>query len=292
MYAKRTLSTNCTLQRVSRARETHISKITCRLVYVRRYILEKSCVSCTPNTYFGWWTTPSRMGMDEATMANTFQKVVSRARQMHTFKKLHSPASVSSTRDTHLQNQVLSRLRETLFVLINCSFVYAKPPLREAKPSPAQPSRPEPSRACLRIPPPPEPTRPFRIPPPPGWPRTVLGLPPGLGPNHVPQQNGRCHIYTILYGKSCSSNRCAGVVRRGCAGGLCGGLCGIILGVVRGCAGRPGEASQVLACVREGFIFQGKVNNSLWYALLYQALNLDFMKPSRSNREFTAQDSQ
>ena len=113
----KTLYKHCTFQRASRLRETDVFKIKCRLVYARRYILGKSCVSCTPNTYFGWWTTPSRMGMDEATMANTFQKVVSRARQMHTFKKLHSPASISSTPDAHFQNQVLSRLRETLFVL-------------------------------------------------------------------------------------------------------------------------------------------------------------------------------
>ena len=145
VYAKHTLSTNCTLQRASRARETHIFKIKCRLVYVRRYIFEKSCVSSTPNTYFGWRATPSRMGMDEATMAKVFQKVVSRARQTHTFKKLHSPASISSTRDAHFQNQVLSRLRETLCFLRSCSFVYAKPPLCEAQRSPTEPSRAEPN---------------------------------------------------------------------------------------------------------------------------------------------------
>ena len=147
VYAKRTLSTNCTLPRVSRARETHIFKTKCRLVYARRYIFEKSCVSSTPDTYFGWQTTPSRMGMDEATMTKAFRKVVSRARQTHTFKKLHSPASVSSTRDTHFQNQVLSRLRETLCFLKNCSLVYAKAPLWEAQQSQAEPSRAKPSRA-------------------------------------------------------------------------------------------------------------------------------------------------
>ena len=155
VYAKRTLSTNCTLQRASRARETHVSKIKCRLVYVRRYIFEKSCVSSTPNTYFGWRTAPSRIGMDEATMAKTFRKVVFRARQTHTFKTLHSPASVSSTQDAHFQNQVSPRLRETLLFLRNLSFVYAKQQLWEAKPSRAQPSpaelsRPEPSRAKPR----------------------------------------------------------------------------------------------------------------------------------------------
>jgi hypothetical protein len=145
VYAKRTLSTNCTLQRASRARETHIYKIKCRLVYVRGYLFEKECVSTTPNTYFGLQTMPSRMGMDEATMANTFRKLVSRARQTHTFKKLHSPASVSSTRDAHFQNQVLSRLRETHVFLRNCSVVYAKPPLWEAHPSLTEPSRAKPS---------------------------------------------------------------------------------------------------------------------------------------------------
>ena len=144
VYAKRTLSTNCTLQRASRARETHISKIKCRLVYVRRDIFEKKCISSTPNTYFGWRATPSRMRMGEATMTKTFQKVVFRVRQTHTFKKLHSPASVSSTRDAHFQNQVSSRLRETLYFLRNCSFVYAKPPLCEARLSSTEPSRAEP----------------------------------------------------------------------------------------------------------------------------------------------------
>ena len=43
------------------------------------------------------------------------QKRASRVRETHTFKKLHFPASVSSTRDAHFQNQVSSRLRETLF---------------------------------------------------------------------------------------------------------------------------------------------------------------------------------
>ena len=129
LYAKRTLATNCTLQRASRARETHISKIKYRLVYVRRDIFEKICVSSTPNTYFGWRATPSRMRMGEATMTKTFRKVLLRVRQTHTFIKLHSPASVSSTRDAHFQNQVLSRLRETLLFFRNLSFVYAKQPL-------------------------------------------------------------------------------------------------------------------------------------------------------------------
>ena len=147
MHAKRILSKNCTLQQASRARETHIPKIKCRLAYARRDIFEKKCGSSTPNTYFGWWATSSRMGMGEATMTKAFRKVVSRARQKHTFKKMHSPASVSSTRDAHFQNQVLSRLRETLCFLRNCSSVYAKPPLCEAQLSPTEPSRAEPNRA-------------------------------------------------------------------------------------------------------------------------------------------------
>ncbi len=36
VYAKHTLSKTCTLQRASHLRETHISKIRCRLVYARR----------------------------------------------------------------------------------------------------------------------------------------------------------------------------------------------------------------------------------------------------------------
>jgi hypothetical protein len=199
VYAKRTLSTNCTLQRVSRARETHISKITCRLVYVRRYILEKSCVSCTPNTYFGWWTTPSRMGMDEATMANTFQKVVSRARQMHTFKKLHSPASVSSTRDTHLQNQVLSRLRETLLFVDNLLFRLRKTTTSggKAEPSPAQPTRAEPSlppdpAASGAHPPFPDPAASWLAPNGP-W------VAPGIGPKSCPTTKWTLPYINIIY---------------------------------------------------------------------------------------------
>ena len=46
----------------------------------------------------------------------------------------------------------------------------------------------------------------------------------------------------MMYGKSCSSEGCAEVVRRGCAGGLCGGLCG----VVRGLCGQACAASCLL----------------------------------------------
>ena len=60
------------------------------------------------------------------------QKQASRVRETHTFKTLHFPASVSSTRDAHFQNQVSSRLRETLLFLKICCLVYAKPPLWEA----------------------------------------------------------------------------------------------------------------------------------------------------------------
>ena len=60
------------------------------------------------------------------------QKQASRVRETHIFKTLHFPASVSSTRDAHFQNQVSSRLRETLLFLKTCCLVYAKPPLWEA----------------------------------------------------------------------------------------------------------------------------------------------------------------
>ena len=53
VHTKHTCSKNCTLQRASRLRETHTSKIKCRLVYARRYFFEKQCVAPTPNTYFG-----------------------------------------------------------------------------------------------------------------------------------------------------------------------------------------------------------------------------------------------
>ncbi len=53
VYAKRTLSKNCTLQRASRLRETHISKIKCRLVYARRYFFDKKChLTCAKRSLF------------------------------------------------------------------------------------------------------------------------------------------------------------------------------------------------------------------------------------------------
>ena len=87
--------------------------------------------------------------MDEATMAKTFRKVVFRARQTHTFKTLHSPASVSSTQDAHFQNQVSPRLRETLPFFEKLVFCVRKTTTLggKAEPSPAQPSRAEPTRA-------------------------------------------------------------------------------------------------------------------------------------------------
>ena len=47
---------------------------------------------------------------------------------------------VPSTRDTHFQNRVSSRLRETLLLLKTCCLVYAKPPLWEATRSRVHPS--------------------------------------------------------------------------------------------------------------------------------------------------------
>ncbi len=67
-------------------------------------------------------------------------KQASRVRETHTFNTLHFPASVSSTRDAHFQNQVSSRLCEALLFLKNCSLVYAKPLLLEATLSRVHPS--------------------------------------------------------------------------------------------------------------------------------------------------------
>ena len=50
----------------------------------------------------------------------------SRLRETHDFKKLHSPTSVSSTRNAHFQNQVSSRLRETLLFLKKWRLAYTK----------------------------------------------------------------------------------------------------------------------------------------------------------------------
>ena len=89
------------------------------------------------------------MGTAGATIATAFCKMASRLRQTHTFKKLHSATSASSTRNAHVQNQVASRLRETLLFLENhASCLRETPTLRgSAEPSPAELSRTEPSRA-------------------------------------------------------------------------------------------------------------------------------------------------
>ena len=64
----------------------------------------------------------------------------SRLRETPDFKKRHSSTSVSSTRNTHFQNQVSSRLRETLLFLKKMCLVYTKPPLWEATLSRVHPS--------------------------------------------------------------------------------------------------------------------------------------------------------
>ena len=68
------------------------------------------------------------------------QKRASRVRETHTFKTLCFPASVSSTREAHFQNQMSSRLRETLHFLKKYCLVYVKSPLWEATLSRAHPS--------------------------------------------------------------------------------------------------------------------------------------------------------
>ena len=64
----------------------------------------------------------------------------SRLRETPDFKTRHSSTSFSSTRNTHFQNQVSSRLHETLLFLNKCCLVYAKPQLCEATLSRAHPS--------------------------------------------------------------------------------------------------------------------------------------------------------
>jgi len=156
LNAERTLSTNYALQRASRACERHISKIKCRLVYARRYIFEEMCVPFAPKCYFGQRATPSRIGMDDATMVKAFGKVVSRARPAHTFKTncpLQREMRVSSTRHAYLPNQILFRLRETIsFLRSSCktaSFEAQLSRASQAEPNRIEPSRPEPCHAKL-----------------------------------------------------------------------------------------------------------------------------------------------
>ena len=78
--------------------------------------------------------------MAGATTAHAFCKMASRARETYTFEKWRSSTSVSSTRNAHFQNQVSSRLRETLLFMKKCCLVYAKPPLWEATLSRVHPS--------------------------------------------------------------------------------------------------------------------------------------------------------
>ena len=66
------------------------------------------------------------MGMDGATIANAFCKMASRLRETHDFKTLYFRTSVSPTRNTHFQNQVSSRLRETLLFLKTWRLVHTK----------------------------------------------------------------------------------------------------------------------------------------------------------------------
>ena len=91
--------------------------------------------------------------MDGATIANAFCKMASRLRETHTFKKLRSPTSVSSTRNTHFQNQVSSRLREALLFLKKMLSRLRETPtlggklLRHWTPNRADWGRAQPSRA-------------------------------------------------------------------------------------------------------------------------------------------------
>ena len=146
------MSCNCTLQRASRLRETHVFKklhsptsvlstrnlrfpnqvssrlretllflTNCRLVYAKHLL---------------WEAKPSRAQPSRADPSKHPQhqrKVASCVRKTHIFKKLYSPTSVSSTRNTRFQNQVSSHLRETLLSLTYCLLVYAKRPLRHPR---------------------------------------------------------------------------------------------------------------------------------------------------------------
>ena len=62
---------------------------------------------------------PSRMGMAGAMMANAFYKRPFRLRVTHTFKHLHSPTSVSSTRNARFRKTALSNER---LVYVKCAF--------------------------------------------------------------------------------------------------------------------------------------------------------------------------
>ena len=111
-YVKHTISKTCPLQRPFRLRKTRISKITCRLVYVKRYLFYKNGLSSTPNTYFGQRITPSRMGRGGATSVTACCKKSPRLHENPLFK------------NNTLQRA--SRLREMHTSKIKCRLVYAK----------------------------------------------------------------------------------------------------------------------------------------------------------------------
>ena len=141
MYAKHTLSKNCTFQRASRLRETHIFKIKCRLVYARRYFFALMLSRLRETTTLGGNTEPRppKPSPAKPTRARKKSCLVYAKRMFTESSQKKSPlvyakrtlpnaSVVSSTRDATFFDKLPSRLRET-------------PTLGgEAEPSPAEPS--------------------------------------------------------------------------------------------------------------------------------------------------------
>ena len=97
---------------------------------------------------------PSRMGLDDRAIVNSFCENAPRLRETPIFKfySLKLETRLSSTRNACFQNEVSSRLRETPSFLTNCRLAYAKHAFgrhHRTKPSQARPSgtQKKPSRA-------------------------------------------------------------------------------------------------------------------------------------------------
>ena len=126
---------------------------TTHFVYAKGQLAEKLLVSCTQNAHFcGGSFLGSQLrllfpqvkrcffmhlgscpGASQASWPSAcifwscqFHNHSFRARETHDLKKLHSPMSVSCTRNAHFQNQELYRLRETLLCFKMYRLMHAK----------------------------------------------------------------------------------------------------------------------------------------------------------------------
>ena len=125
-YMKHPISKTVHLYQAPRLHETHILKITCRFVYVKRPHFFENALWPTPNATFWEQLMTSSLGVGGRSDATLPSKLASRLRKTATFKKCHSQPCVSSTWNTHLKNQVSSRLREMICFFEKWALAYVK----------------------------------------------------------------------------------------------------------------------------------------------------------------------